>query len=661
MQTRDQYKKKPPLKYAIGQIRSVPGRPDLNSQQIIDESIAAWKRGVQVIVFHEMAVPGYLLGDKWKSASFALDVDAYNKRIVEALRAYNIVVVFGTLAVDTTKVNEDGTYRKYNAGMVAHKGELLSNKAGLPYAIKALLPNYRIFNDARHFYCLRKLAMEMGVSLNALSQPFSISIDGFTYDISVILCEDMWDIDYVQKPARMHKENGAEVIINLSMSNWSWRKNAKRHQVIKDIIELIGIPFIYVNGAGCQNNGKNFIPFDGSSTVYNAKGDIVFLASMYFEGVLDFVLTPDAPIVAMPVREDVEEMFMATKAATLGFFRTTKPRHRKKVILGLSGGIDSMLTAAFFHHLIESGQLSVEELVLVQMPYKGYNSDETKMLAAIGAKNMNRTLRIVPIDAMVDADAATNGIAEGTAAHKTLQAAMRFQVLKSIAAKEGGLIICNANKTEIAFGYGTLIGDLRGYFAPWMDCVKGEVYQLAVFMNLVIFKREVIPEACIDIAPMDELTKAGKGNRADPFDYGRMVRQGDKRVFVPGYHDAMVRSLTELHKGPEWFLEEYANGTLERSMLLEEGRIDRVLAQLHPDFVGTPLERFIYDLEQKLEWFAAGVHKRVQSVPGAHFSRSSFGWDFWEYLAEVTDEEDELLLVYYPLAYLELKAKLLAA
>jgi hypothetical protein len=178
-------------------------------------------------------------------------------------------------------------------------------------------------------------------------------------------------------------------------------------------------------------------------------------------------------------------------------------------------------------------------------------------------------------------------------------------------------------------------------------------------MNRIIFKREVIPEACIDIAPMDELVKAGKGNREDPIDYGRMVRQGDVRVFVPGYHDAMVRSLLELHKGPEWFLAEYVNGTLERTMLLEEGRIDRALARLHPDFVGTPLERFIYDLELKLEWFAAGVHKRVQSVPGAHFSRSSFGWDFWEYLAEVTNGEDEPLPVYYPLAYLELKKKYL--
>jgi NAD+ synthase (glutamine-hydrolysing) len=316
-----------------------------------------------------------------------------------------------------------------------------------------------------------------------------------------------------------------------------------------------------------------------------------------------------------------------------------------------------MLTAAFFHHLVESGQLSIEELVLVQMPYKDFNSDETKTLAAYGSKNMHRTLRVIPIDAMVDADAVTNGIEEDTAAHKTLQAAMRFQVLKSIAAKEGGVIICNANKTEIAFGYGTLIGDLRGYFAPWMDCVKGEVYQLAEFMNRVIFKREVIPEACIDIAPMDELTKNGAGNRADPIDYGRMERRGDARVFVPGYHDAMVRSLVELHKGPEWFLSEYTNGTLERSMLLEEGRIDRALAGLHPDFQGNALERFIFDLELKLEWFVAAVHKRVQSVPGAHFSRSSFGWDFWECLAEVTDGEDEPLPVYYPLAYQELKRK----
>lgn len=628
---------KPALKYALGQIDVVPGRPDINSQRIISEAIAATLRGVQVIVFPEMCVSGYLLGDKFNSASFAEDVEAYNERIVRALKEYDIVVIFGTFAIDRTKVNENGRYRMYNVAIVAHKGEVQKNDAGLPYAIKALHPNYRIFDDARYFFCLRKLAMEMTVSLADLLKPFTVTIDGVQYKLGVMLCEDMWDIDYAQKPAQTLKENGAEVIINQSASNWSWRKNAKRHQVVKDVVAKIRLPFIYVNNVGSQNNGKNFIPFDGSSTVYSQKGEVVCLCEMYADKVIDFVLDEKAPRVLVPQSDDVAEMFAAIKADTLGFLRTAYPKYRQKVIIGLSGGMDSMLSAAFFTHL--SGP---ENVVVVNMPYKDYNSDETKAIAKKGAENLGLKLRVVPIDDMVDAYAKTNGILEGTPQHKTAQASMRFQVLAAIASKEGGLIVSNGNKTELAFGFATLIGDLRGYFAPWVDCTKREVYQLADFINRSLFGREVIPQECFDIAPMDELTKAGAGERKDPFEYGHLTHVG--------YHDAMVRSLTEAHAGPDWFLAEYQAGTLEAKMLLPKGRLQALFPTV---------DAFIADLETKLLMFSGAIHKRVQSVPGAHFSRSSFGWDFREYMPVVA-EGDEVLEVLYPLRYQALKAELLA-
>lgn len=655
------YHDKPALTWALSQMRPIPGRPDLNYRTIVREAIKAAGRGVQVIVFPEMAVPGYLIGDRWKSNSFARDVAAYNERIVAELAEYDIVVIFGTLGISEELTNEDGTVRKYNAAFVAQRGRLIGNRAGLPYAIKSLLPNYRIFNDARYFHCLRKLALERGVTLEELLQPFDVIIDGHTYSFGVMLCEDMWDIDYVQKPALILKENGAEILVNLSMSNWSWRKNAKRHQVVRDIIAQVGVPFVYVNGAGCQNNGKNFIPFDGSSTVYGENGDVVFLVDMYREGTFDVALTVGLPAIDIPEREDVDELLQGIVASTLGFWRATNPRHRRKVILGLSGGIDSMLTAAFIHYLEQSGLIDIDELVLVNMPYEDYNSDETKMIAALGARNMKRTLREMPITDEVNAAAKRHGIKRGSGQHKTLQASIRFQILTRIAAQEGGLIICNANKTEIAFGYGTLIADLRGYFAPWMDCVKGEVYQLAEFFNRVIFQSEMIPEACIDIAPTDGLSKTDGGSTEDPFDFGRMVKVDGQYTLVNGYHDAMVRSLVELRKGADWFLEQYLAGTLEERMLLEPGRIDAALVRLYQGdavvLAMSPLERFVHDLETKLSWFDAAIHKRVQSVPGAHFSRSSFGWDFWESMPEVANDTGEPLEPYYPLRYHELKAE----
>jgi len=630
--------KKPALSIALGQIDVQAGRPDINVRRVIDESIAASKRGVQVIIFPEMCISGYLIGDRFNSNGFAEDISAYNRMVVDALAAYDIVVIFGTFAVDMDKVNENGTYRKYNAALVAHKGVLLKNDAGLPYAIKSLLPNYRIFDDARYFHDLRKLVMERGAGLEELLAPFTVEIGGHRYKLGVMLCEDMWDIDYAQKPAEVLKANGAEVLINLSFSNWSWRKNAKRHQVVKDLVTKVALPFVYVNGVGSQNNGKNFIPFDGSSTVYNADGDTVLVCDMYTDSVTDFVLDANASVVIPPVRADVAEMFMAIKADTLGFFRASYPKYRRKVVIGLSGGMDSMLSAAFFVHL-----LGPKQVVLVNMPMSGFNSQETIGIAQQGADNLGVPLRVVPIDALVAVDAQLHDIQPGTGQHKTLQAAMRFKVLASIASNEGGLIIANANKTEIAFGYGTLIGDMRGYFAPWMDCLKGEVYQLAAYLNDEVFGREVIPQACFDIEPMDELTAGGSGIRKDPFDYGH--------VNTIGYHDAMVRSLVELRKEPEWFLQSYIDGTLERQMHLPEGRI----MQLFPS-----RDAFVADLEEKLRMFADGVHKRVQSIPGAHFSRSSFGWDFREYLPVVADQSDDgVLQPLYTLRYQALKKKVL--
>lgn len=651
---------KPALHIALGQIDVQAGRPDINSKRVIDESIAAAGRGVDVIVFPEMCISGYLIGDWFNSNSFAEDVERHNQRIVAALADYDIVVIFGTFGIDKTKKNENGWYRKYNAAYVAQRGKLIANDADLPYAIKSLLPNYRIFDDSRYFYDLRKLAMERKKKLKDLLAPFTVVINGHEYKLGVMLCEDMWDIDYAQKPARILKKNGADILINLSCSNWSWRKNTKRHQVVRDLIAIVKLPFVYVNSVGCQNNGKNFIPFDGSSTVYNAQGEIVAICDMYQDIVKDITLSDTLPPITPVERDDVEEMFLAIKEDTLGFLRSSSVRHSGKVIIGLSGGADSMLSAAFFVHL-----LGPDRVILVNMPMVGYNSAKTISLAYDGAERLGASMRSVPINHMVWTEAKNTGIAEGTPQFKTIMATVRFQVLKSIAAKEGAIIINNGNKTELAFGYVTLNGDMRGYFAPWMDALKGEVYQLADYMNRRIYGREVIPAELIykddddHLAPMDELTKDGKGNREDPFDYGRMHSDGS---FVVGYHDAMIRSFMELRKEPEWFLEKYKNGTLEEVMLLPKGKIDAVLTHLHPDFEGTAVACFVFDLEQKYKMFQAGIHKRVQSIPGAHFSRSSFGWDFREYMPVVASYDlSEDLPVYYTQAYHELKDELLAA
>jgi NAD+ synthase (glutamine-hydrolysing) len=204
-----------------------------------------------------------------------------------------------------------------------------------------------------------------------------------------------------------------------------------------------------------------------------------------------------------------------------------------------------------------------------------------------------------------------------------------MMVLADIAQEEGAVFSCNTNKVEATFGYGTLNGDLRGSFAPWFDLVKGEVYQLANYMNQEVFKREVIPRGSIDIAPMDELSV---GTPGDPFDYGDGIKNG--------YHDEMVRAFVEFRKNPEWFLEQYKANTLEESLKLRQGTLQKLFRNS---------QEFIEDLERCWKLFYQGYFKRIQAVPFPVVSKRAYGSDY---------QEAFLGGVYYTQRYKKLKKEL---
>ncbi len=621
------------LKIAMGQIDIVAGDPQLNTERIIAEIEEAKRRDVDIIVFPEMAVPGYLLGDLFEDDAFIAEIQKCNKKIVQATKdSYrfdsNLVVIFGTIVSDKAKCGEDGRIRKYNATILAQDGERLWNKAGMDFTVKTLHPDYRMFDDNRHFYSMRKLAEEKGVSVAEILQPFKVHFDfaDVSHTLGIMTCEDMWDGDYFLSPGRMLKDAGAELIINLSCSPWSWKKNAKRDQVVRDLIAEISLPFVYVNNVGCQNNGKNFITFDGGTTIYGGNGDIIYLAEPFDDCVVDFVFTETHEALSRTEQSDVKQLYDAIKVATGGYLRTVPDSAKQKIVIGVSGGIDSANSVALFADILGS-----ERVIGINMPYKNFNAQETKDDARILCDNLGVEYRVVPIDAMVDAQAAAVGIKEGTSQHKSIQARMRMETLAAIASDVNGLFTCNANWTEIAFGYGTIGGDLRGYFAPWMNCLKSDMYKLADFMNQEVFGREVIPASVIEREPMDELVK--DGSRGDPFDYGHIGHNG--------YHDQMVRAIVAFRRNPEWFLEQYQNGTLEKELQLESGHISKLFA------TG---QDFIEDLERCWKLFVGQVFKRVQSVPGALVDKRSFGWDFRE----------SILPVVFTARYKELKEEILS-
>ncbi len=610
------------LTIALGQIAVVPGRPDINGKRIVDESIAAAGRGVDIIVFPEMAVPGYMLGDQFEDDAFVSDVAAMNHDIARQLTGYEIVCIFGSVALGGGKKGRDGRVRKYNAAFAAHKGRL-SHSTWLPFTMKTLHPNYRIFDDSRHFISSEQVLSEFGKSLTEypgvarenlpveyLLYPVKVTIRFQVYRVGLMLCEDMWEDDYPVSPGAILKQNGADILINLSCSPWTWRKNAKRHQVVRSLIARTGLPFVYVNNVGCQNNGKNFIPFDGSSTIYDEAGNIVALGEPYVDRVVDVTLKEHMPVLTEPAIDDVKQLSDAVDCGLRGFLETL-PSHLRKAVIGLSGGVDSAVVAA---KLVE--RLGADKVIAINLPYGDYNSAETKDNARQTAERLGITYLTLPITEQVDLKARQLGIEAGSSQFKTLMAIERMTTLANYASLVGAFFTSNANKTETAFGYSTLNGDGRGTFAPLGDLTKGEVYQLGHYLNTVVFKREVIPQTVFDIAPMDELSKGEA--RSDPFDYGRVRSDGTLRR---GYHDEMVRAFVCFRKNPEWFLDEYLKGTLEQSLLLPEGKLNSLFASA-ADFVA--------DLERCFKLFHGAIFKRVQSVPNVLVSKRAFGWDFRE-------------------------------
>jgi NAD+ synthase (glutamine-hydrolysing) len=300
-------------------------------------------------------------------------------------------------------------------------------------------------------------------------------------------------------------------------------------------------------------------------------------------------------------------------------------------VIGLSGGIDSAVVAALMVRY-----LGRENVVGINMPYGDYNSKETRDAAKMLADNLGIEYHVLPIDTIVD----SQGVVPGTSAIKTVQAIARMDILAGEAAKRGGIFTCNGNKSEVAFGYFTLNGDGRGSIAPLGDLLKGEVYQLAHYLNTLVYGREVIPQVSIDVAPMDELGPQDAGAvRRDPFDYGRVDANGN---LVRGYHDAWVHAVVGFRKNPEWFLREYQAGTLDEALLLPLGKV----ASLFPAAAD-----FVRDLERCWNLFWSTPWKRVQSVPNILVSKRAFGYDRRESVMESA---------YYTERYNEQKAQLLS-
>lgn len=596
------------IDFGLNQMCVKPDQPRLNADYIIQQIYDAEQSNIEILIFPEMCISGYLVGDIFEDQDLCSDVVRHNERIREATRNLNVIVIFGSLFQSPTEVGEDGRRRLYNTAFVAQNGEWIGNHA------KYLLVNYRYFNDTRHFHSGRKLNYYQDQDSEHISslKPIKVKTKSGIVSIGLMVCEDMWDIDYQESPAQILVEKGAELLINISASPWGWNKNEKRHRVAKNLLEKCKVPLIYVNNTGVQNNGKNIITFDGSSTVYDDTGEIIFSIPAYEAGTYCFKGSEQQRIIHEEI-DDTKALYLALKSG-LKEVISILPMKNPKVIIGLSGGVDSATDASLLVDVIGK-----ENVYAYNMP-SNYNSQATKNLAKTIAENLGIHYEVIPIQESVDVMARLTGCEAGTLAYENIQARMRMEILAAKAQLLGGVFISNSNKDEIFFGYGTLYGDLAGFCLPLGDLVKREVYQLADYLNREVHRRIVIPEECFDIIPSAELSM----NQKDPFDYGNVKRRG--------YHDELVRAVIEFRKNAQWFLQAYMDGNLESELKLEAGTIDRLFPTAFS---------FIHDLEKSWKLFFASYFKRVQSLPIIVVSKRAFGSDLLESMFEASYFTDE--------------------
>lgn len=621
------------IKIRTAQLDILPGNIRENWHTIEKEIQLAKEDHAHILVLPEMCLTGYLIGDLWDQPAFLREAEAYNRRITAA--AQGLTILWGNVAMDWTKTNDDGHVRKYNAAFAAAQGKLIAPEGiHRPYIIKALLPNYRCFDDRRYFTSLIQYAREEGSTPEEEIAPCLLPAGDETIRAGILLCEDSWDENYSLSPMTILAQKNCHLFFNLSASPFTLGKNEKRHRMLSAALHTLHVPMVYVNHRGLQNNGKTCYTFDGMTAAYDREGRLLAEAAPYETPRSTFYFTKENQAITSEMDIPPYEGNMLLPAMRYGVKKFLEAIGVSKVVIGVSGGIDSAVNAALYRSV-----LPADHLLLVNTPTR-FNSALTKDLARKLADNLGCPYLTIPIGRFIDDTAnALEGLSltpHGQGAiHLTsfmkenMQARDRSsRILAALSAAFGGIFTCNANKTETTVGYGTLYGDLAGALAATADLWKYQIYDLGRQLNQW-YGKEVIPEGIFTVKPSAELSEK------------QDITQGLGDPLIYEYHDYLLKSFVEpwQRSTPGDLLTWYTEGTLETHL-----GCSVTVKDLFPT-----AETFIADLEKWWNLFSGfSVAKRIQTPPILAISRRPYGYDLRE----------SQLRPYYTDRYLEMKKEL---
>ncbi|MBE9218203.1 NAD+ synthase [Dolichospermum flos-aquae] len=471
------------MKIAIAQINPLIGDLSGNAEKILEMCQQASLTGVRLLLTPELSICGYPPRDLLLNPSFVVAMDQTLQKLAEDLPA-NLAVLVGTV-VKNSQGGITGGKNLFNSMALLENGKIQQ------FFHKRLLPTYDVFDEHRYF--------EQGLEANYLI------LDHLK--IGVTICEDLWNDEefwgkrsYPINPMADLVNSNIDLIVNLSASPYTVGKQNLREAMLKHSAVNFQKPIIYTNQVG----GNDDLIFDGRSFAVNKQGEIIARGEGFVSDFITVEFDANQEDLVLgnicPVYESEEGEIW--KALVLGVKDYVRKCRFSKVLLGLSGGVDSALVAA-----IATAALGKENVIGILMP-SPYSSEHSISDALALADNLDIQTEILPIGELMQAfDQSLNDLFAGTEfgiAEENLQSRIRGNLLMAISNKFGYLLLSTGNKSEMAVGYCTLYGDMNGGLSVIADVPKTRVYSLCQWLNSH-HQKEVIPVNILTKAPSAEL------------------------------------------------------------------------------------------------------------------------------------------------------------